>query len=334
MADTTITQRDERGNWGPTYLEQLPASMVWPPRLWGSLKWFFGWPGYLWPWNSVFLAFALVSWFFLTPALVSMQTFEVWWVALIFARNLGLTVLYVGGLHLYFYIIKGQGNDFKYTARGQATNNKGFTFNNQVLDNMFWSLASGVAIWTAYEVVMLWAFANNLLPFVELRTDPVWFVVLLLLLPAIRETYFYLTHRLLHWRPLYRLAHHVHHRNTNIGPWSGLSMHPVEHVLYFGGVLIHLVIPSHPIHVMFNLVLNGIAPAAGHSGYDRIGAENSKGVTIGCYMHYLHHKHFECNYGGDGLPVLDKLMGTYHDGSEEAQERINRRRQERHGAVS
>jgi sterol desaturase/sphingolipid hydroxylase (fatty acid hydroxylase superfamily) len=47
---------------------------------------------------------------------------------------------------------------------------------------------------------------------------------------------FYFAHRLLHWPPLYELAHKLHHRNTNPGPWSGLSMHPIEHVIYFSTI--------------------------------------------------------------------------------------------------
>jgi sterol desaturase/sphingolipid hydroxylase (fatty acid hydroxylase superfamily) len=131
---------------------------------------------------------------------------------------------------------------------------------------------------------------------------------------------------------MYKLAHHLHHRNVNIGVWSGLSMHPLEHLLYFSGVLVHWVIASHPIHAMFHLFHLGFSPAAGHSGYDRIGAEGGKGVTIGAYMHYLHHQYFECNYGGDGLPIIDKLMGTFHDGSRESHERMNRRLKERRWA--
>ena len=332
MADTTLHTRDERGDWGPTYLRELPAPMVWPPRLMGTLKWLFGWPGYLWPWNTLWLGMALGTWFFLTPALASMQTFELWWIALIFARNVGLAVLYYGGLHLYFYVANGQGTDFKYSTRGLATKSKTFLFGSQVRENMFVTLASGVTIWSAYEVVTWWVYANGLLPFMNWASDPVWFVALLALIPMIREVHFYLVHRLLHWKPVYKLAHHLHHRNVNIGPWSGLSMHPVEHVLYFSGVLVHWVIASHPIHVMYHLFHLSFSPAAGHSGYDRIGAEGGKGVTIGAYMHYLHHQYFECNYGGDGLPIIDTLMGTFHDGSKEAHERMNKRLEERRWA--
>tara|TARA_B100000989_G_scaffold217691_1_gene165896 strand:- start:201 stop:404 length:204 start_codon:yes stop_codon:yes gene_type:complete len=35
------------------------------------------------------------------------------------------------------------------------------------------------------------------------------------------------------------------------------------------------------------------------------------------HFHYLHHKHFECNYGGSLAP-LDKWFGTFHYGSKEA----------------
>jgi lathosterol oxidase len=43
-------------------------------------------------------------------------------------------------------------------------------------------------------------------------------------------TNFYLIHRLLHWPSLYKMAHSLHHRNANVGPWSVLSMHPIEYI--------------------------------------------------------------------------------------------------------
>ncbi len=45
------------------------------------------------------------------------------------------------------------------------------------------------------------------------------------------------------------------------------------------------------------------------------------------YFHYLHHKYFDCNYGGENIP-LDKWFGSFCDGSpeSEAQMRARRRR--------
>ena len=34
----------------------------------------------------------------------------------------------------------------------------------------------------------------------------------------------------------------------------------------------------------------------------------------------MHHKYFECNYADGAIP-LDKLFGTFHNGSEEAQKK-------------
>jgi len=160
---------------------------------------------------------------------------------------------------------------------------------------MFWTLVSGVPVWTAYEVLLLWAYASG---------------------HFIHEVGFYFAHRSLHWPPLYKLAHKLHHRNTNPGPWSGLSMHPIEHIIYFSSILLFFVIPAHPIH-MINLASRlGLAPAQGHTGFDRIQTGENASMDISYYAHYLHHKYFEVNYA-DGMVPLDKWFGSFHDGSPE-----------------
>ena len=101
-----------------------------------------------------------------------------------------------------------------------------FTFGSQTKENVFWALASGVPIWTAYEVVTLWLFANGHIPWLSWSRHPVWFIAIMLLIPLWREVHFYWVHRLIHTPFLYKTVHSLHHRNTNPGPWSGLSMHP------------------------------------------------------------------------------------------------------------
>ena len=48
-------------------------------------------------------------------------------------------------------------------------------------------------------------------------------------------------HRLLHWKPLYKHVHYLHHKNVNPNPWSGMAMHPVEIVIYLSvaGLLLY-----------------------------------------------------------------------------------------------
>ena len=107
-------------------------------------------------------------------------------------------------------------------------------------------------------------------------------------------------------------------------------MHPIEHLLYFSGILVHWIVPSHPLVAMFHVFHAGIAPTAGHTGYEKMTFKNGISIPTGDYNHYLHHKYFECNYGDGNLP-LDRWFGTLHDGSDEAQERMIKRMKERRG---
>ena len=147
---------------------------------------------------------------------------------------------------------------------------------------------------------------------------------LLFLTPVIHEIHFYFAHRLTHIKMLYKWVHYLHHKNINPGPWSGISMHPVEHMIYFAGIFIFALIPSHPLHMLFIAVRLGVAPAQGHTGFDKNVTGKKSTIDIGIYNHYLHHRYFEINYS-DGIIPLDKWFGSFHDGSVEADQAIQKR---------
>jgi sterol desaturase/sphingolipid hydroxylase (fatty acid hydroxylase superfamily) len=324
MNDTAYGTRNKRGDWKPIKLIEYPPVFVWPVNPRGFVKWLFGYPGYILPWNLVYAILAVLLWRYATPPLETMRSFAPGWIAFLLARNAALVVLFFGGLHLHLYMRKAQGTQFKYNGKWLDTNNAAFLFRNQTIDNLIWSLGSGLVIWTAYETVTLWACANGYIPLVSWEQHPVYCIALLLLIPLLRELHFYAVHRLIHWPPLYRAVHRLHHHNVNPGPWSGLAMHPVEHLLYFSGILFHWLIPSHPIHALFHLLHAGLSPAPVHTGFDRIAVGKDHSLETEGYAHYLHHKYFECNYA-DGAVPIDKWFGTFHDGSDEAHEAMNKR---------
>ena len=317
--------RDKRGDWVPQVPLHIAPLMDWPFRPLAILKWLFGYPGYFLPWGLVYMAFPIVTWQWLTPAMTDMQNFHLGWIAYILVRNYAMVALVVGGWQLRLYWLKAQGTDFKYTTRWPAKGNSIFLFKDQTLDNLFWTVASAVPMWTAYEVATLWAYANHFLPYVSWQDHPVYCTLLFCLIPMIRDVHFYLVHRLIHWGPLYRWVHYLHHNNVNVEPISGLSMHPVEHLFYFSGALLHWVLPSHPIHLLFHLQHAAITPAQGHAGFERIVMADGVAVKTGDYFHYLHHKYFECNYGADGPVPLDKWFGSFHDGTNASTEAMNAR---------
>jgi len=305
---------------------------VWPPQPVALVRFLFGLPGYFLPLNILYMGLAILTWFALTPELTRMATFQWDWIAIVYGRNLGLTVLVYGGLHLRFYILKSQGTRYMLNRREPTATHRRFLFGSQVRENVFWTAFSGVGIWTAYEVVTLWAFANGYIPMLHWETHPIWFVLLFCAIPMIRDAHFYFVHRLLHCGFLYRPVHALHHKNTDIGPWSGMSMHPVEHVLYFSGILLHWVLLSHPLHAIFHAQQTGLAPALGHVGFHKLLTKRENVYGIGQrYFHYLHHRYFECNYGGDGTVPLDKWFGSWHDGTPESHELMRSRRAKIHG---
>ena len=75
----------------------------------------------------------------------------------------------------------------------------------------------------------------------------------------------------------------MHHRNTDIEPFAGLSMHPVEHLYYFTSVGPSLFLFASPFTFIWNGLHLIISPAAGHSGWEDHFQSNQ--------FHYLHHRY-------------------------------------------
>ena len=326
-AATNVVKED----WSPASIT-TPPLFVWPPRPIALVKYIFGYPGYFLPRNICYMALALFTWLYLTPELETMKTFQFDWVAFIYIRNLVLMFLIFGGWHLRFYIVKAQDRAYTFNKKWPQEKHRRFLFGDQVYDNMFHSVVSGCTIWSTYEIITMWAFANDLIPYLAWDANPVWFVILFLVIPIFRDAHFYLAHRLLHVKLLYKPFHALHHKNVDIGPWSGLAMHPVEHLIYFSGILIHWVVLSHPLHALLHVQATGLTPALGHLGFDKFLFAKKTPLTLGQrYFHYLHHKYFECNYGGDGTVPMDKWFGSFHDGTEESHALMKERRRKAHG---
>ena len=305
-----------KAGYQPPERIEVPPLYSWPPRPLATLRWLA--TGLLFPWALIFIALAVVSWHYLTPSYEQMAVLEPGWMALIWLRNAALLTLVAGGLHWWLYIRRGQQQEYKYDARWQAEDSPKFLWRNQVRDNMFWSLVSGCTIWSLYESFTLWLYAAGHVPTIEWSEAPMYLGLMILGVFFWSTFHFYLNHRLLHWPPLYKAAHELHHRNVNPGPWSGISMHPLEHVIYFTVFMLWWVVPVHPIIVILTGFYQGISPAVSHSGFDYVMLGGGKRVTAGDHFHQLHHRLYEVNYGNTPTPV-DKLFGSWNDGTPEAQ---------------
>ena len=274
------------------------------------------------------LTISIVVWRWASPDLATAKTLQFDWIALVWLRNLAIVLVVAGGAHLWLYRWRKQGDDLRYDARPLAKGKRVFLFKDQVLDNMMLTLGPAVVVWTGAEVLLLWARANDF----GLWTGPigrVWLILLVVLIPWWSALSFSAGHRLLHLKPAYRHVHSWHHKNVNIGPWSGLAMHPAEHVVLFSDLVLLLIVPWHPVHLYFMLLHHGIGAPLSHTGFDAVKLRGGARFRVGDFHHQLHHRYLECNYGGVESP-LDDMLGTFHDGTPEGDDAMRERRRLTH----
>lgn len=306
------------------YHPELPIRnspvFAWPPQLW-TASWFLLRSTFFAVDRLMFLAFALLTWWLLKDGLASVSSLSLGWATRLYSINLIMMVFVAGGLHLYFYRFVKQAKHLKFTHTGLESHHPRYLFGNQTWDNITWTLVSGVTIWTAYELLVLTAFANRTPPTLSLSAHPFWFLAGFPLVILWYSVHFYTVHRVLHSRVLYRRVHAVHHRNVSIGPWSGISMHPIEHLLYFSSLLIHLIVPSHPIHFFFHMYWLSLGAVTSHCGYESLLVNGQRWLVIGDFHHQLHHSYFRCNYGSADVPC-DAWAGSFHDGTAESTRRV------------
>jgi sterol desaturase/sphingolipid hydroxylase (fatty acid hydroxylase superfamily) len=324
MDDLKYGTRNKRGDWSPGEAAATAPLFVLPPQPLKLLKWL---PSYFLPYNLLFALSAVAWWHWVLPEVEIMKSLAWGWVLRLFVVNCIAVFLFYGAFELRLYVWRAQDNRFKYNAKWPSEQrSRAFFFERQNRDNMMRAFGTGVPIWTAIEVGILHAFANGYVPWLSFAENPWYLFTLALLVPIIHETHFFVLHRTLHWRPLYKWVHSVHHNSVNPSPWSSLSMHPVEHLGYLGVALWHLVIPSNPIIALYQLHFAGFGAIPGHIGFDKIEITENAAFDSHAYIHCLHHKHFEVNYG-DGLIPFDKWFGTFHDGSREGEARMRARYQ-------
>ncbi|MBO9468155.1 sterol desaturase family protein [Tropicibacter sp. R15_0] len=281
----------------------------WPPKPREIATVLFGFPGLLWPWPALYLAVAVLQWWAIGASVIEGHFSPIAFVEL-FAVNLLALVTFVLAFHYFLYVRRTQGLKYKYSRQWPAKKNRRFIYANELLEGVFLSCGSAVGVWTVYTFVLLWMYHNQMLPGAGTDTNLLWSAVTFLLFPFWANVHFYFTHRWLHGRVLGKF-HRVHHKAKDISPWSGLSMHPVEHLIYFSAVPIFvLLVPTHPVLMIYFMVASALGPTTLHHGFAAIKLGKGRTMMTDHYHHYLHHQFGQANFGATNLVPLDLWLKT------------------------
>jgi len=251
--------------------------------------------------HSTDFMIALVFYLFVFPScMVEASQLRLSWVWKVYAYNIAVMLFFYGGWHYVLYQSPAPKNkilhDKKYNQSDQYIQDPSNLYREMTFTTLGFLQSS------TFQTIVMHLWAAGYIPYYnDFWSRPGYSLFWLFYVTYFREFHFYWVHRAMHpWRwglpvvgdlgdLLYKNVHKLHHKSRNPGPWSGLSMHPIEHFLYYTVTLTCLFIPQHPMHFLYCKFHADVAPIGGHDGYGNPGG--------GADFHYLHHAKFECNYG-------------------------------------
>jgi len=171
--------------------------------------------------------------------------------------------LFAGSLYFVFYVWKNK--RFWYSKIQQR-----YPENKHILREIFYSLLTVLI----FGVVIIFVTIASKHGLTRIYPDIhqygyIYYVFSILLMILLHDTYFYWTHRLMHWKPLFKIAHKTHHLSINPTPFAAYAFHPLEAIVEIGIIpLIAFTIPYHHsaiiIFSLYALLLN----VTGHLGFE------------------------------------------------------------------
>lgn len=130
------------------------------------------------------------------------------------------------------------------------------------------------------------------------------------------DTYFYWTHRLMHWKKLYPYVHKTHHLSHDPTPWAAYAFHPFEAFVQAAIFpIMVLILPLHPLAILVWALYQVTLNVMGHSGFEFFPSGFTSGIITKWHNtsthHNMHHKYATYNYGLY-FNFWDRIMGTNH----------------------
>ena len=164
--------------------------------------------------------------------------------------------------------------------------------------------------------VMDWANGNqSYLLIQDFTGNPViQFIISLILMILLHDSFFYWSHRLMHVGWLYRRVHKYHHQFHNPTPITTLAAHPVECILQLVHIpLILLLFPISQTALVIFIGLIVISSAFGHLGHE-LRPYSVFQKPIGKHLfttthHNQHHQDGRSNFGFY-FDFWDRIMKT------------------------
>lgn len=147
------------------------------------------------------------------------------------------------------------------------------------------------------------------------RYSYAYFMISIVVMIIVHDTYFYWTHRLLHLPKFFKWIHKTHHHSDNPTPWAAFSFHPLEAIISAGIIpIIVFIIPCHPFALFSFLTFMTFINVIGHLGYETFSKRIMNNKILQWQNtstnHNIHHQRSKYNFGLY-FTFWDRVMKTY-----------------------
>ena len=232
-------------------------------------------------------------------------------------------ILFAGTLFLIFYVWKKK-DFFKYKIQQKYPENKHIA---REMKYSFLSLSIFAVVGTALFFLHQKGYTKMYFNFHE--HSFAYFLFSVVVFIVAHDTYFYFTHRAMHWKKIYRYVHKVHHMSTDPTPWAAFAFHPLEAIVEVGIVpLMVFLIPIHPLALFVWVLYQSAMNVMGHLGFELFPSGFTSGKLTRWHNtsthHNMHHKNVNCNYGLY-YNFWDRILGTNHSKYDETFEAVKTR---------
>lgn len=188
-------------------------------------------------------------------------------------------------------------------------------------------IAVKAAVWTFVEELHAAGISKLYEGQVKSPASVLYLLATVAVLDILHDTWFYWTHRFLHWRPIYVNVHYIHHRSGTPNAFTGYSFHVAEALLVFANeVIVCFLFPIHMgLHRIYHLFTT-IIHEGGHAGYEIApfiptffnfiwmltggGTRNAK--MLNTVQHHDMHHRFPLKHFSLYFTHWDRLCGTIH----------------------
>jgi sterol desaturase/sphingolipid hydroxylase (fatty acid hydroxylase superfamily) len=239
-----------------------------------------------------------------------------------YALDIFRYIVFAGGAYLIFYVWKREKySHIKIQSRFPGREHMG--------REVIYSLLSFFIFASAGALIFTLVRHGHTRVYTDIHAHSLWYLAFTVFVFIVaHDTYFYWTHRFMHWPKIYRYVHRVHHLSTNPTPWAAFAFHPLEAIVEVGILPIMVfLIPLHPLAIFLWVIYMTFLNVMGHLGYEIFPSGfTSKAATAWhntSVHHNMHHKYVRCNYGLY-FNVWDRIMGTNHDRYHEEFENVKK----------